>query len=236
MSSFSVGSKEGTYSILAESLKPSRLLAKSSAHPSFFSVIMGRWTQYDEDSYRLPDGVRRTGYDAESGRYRFQDDVGTTYQGAPHARYGGITASQRGQSGSLKDQPKKTHKPARSVSIDYHVLSTQKGRPVSHVEKETQTLRSSSMSCTTSQDKACEPSPENISHPVPHPALSGLSQTASRHKALPAPPTVSIPRCEDQGEPSRFAGLFRKVTSINVPSAIRGLRRAVRASVAEKSS
>ncbi|KAH9969115.1 hypothetical protein BC827DRAFT_315626 [Russula dissimulans] len=49
---------------------------------------MGRWTQYDEDSYRLPEGMRRVGYDADSGRYYFSDVRGGAWEGQPHAYYG----------------------------------------------------------------------------------------------------------------------------------------------------
>ncbi|KAJ7768712.1 hypothetical protein DFH07DRAFT_807717 [Mycena maculata] len=49
---------------------------------------MGRWTQYDEDAYRLPAGMVRTGYDADTGQYFFSDRSGTTYHGEPGSRYG----------------------------------------------------------------------------------------------------------------------------------------------------
>ncbi|KAG7088793.1 hypothetical protein E1B28_012757 [Marasmius oreades] len=32
---------------------------------------MGHWTQYDEDVYRLPPGLKRIGYDADTGEYFF---------------------------------------------------------------------------------------------------------------------------------------------------------------------
>ncbi|THU89374.1 hypothetical protein K435DRAFT_865353 [Dendrothele bispora CBS 962.96] len=44
---------------------------------------MGRWTQYDEDEYRLPPGVRRTGYDADTGQYHFSGGG----KSAPYSRY-----------------------------------------------------------------------------------------------------------------------------------------------------
>ncbi|KAJ7121012.1 hypothetical protein C8R44DRAFT_981882 [Mycena epipterygia] len=47
---------------------------------------MGRWTQYDEDSYRLPAGMVRTGYDADTGQYTFRDRTGT-YKGLPGSQY-----------------------------------------------------------------------------------------------------------------------------------------------------
>ncbi|KAL4067115.1 hypothetical protein V8B97DRAFT_968958 [Scleroderma yunnanense] len=49
---------------------------------------MGRWTQYDEDSYRLPEGMSRIGYDADTQRYLFSDSFGRLYQNAPGERYG----------------------------------------------------------------------------------------------------------------------------------------------------
>ncbi|KAG7088795.1 hypothetical protein E1B28_012758 [Marasmius oreades] len=45
---------------------------------------MGRWTQYDEDEYRLPPGVRRTGYDADTGEYFFSGG----YKSLPYSEYG----------------------------------------------------------------------------------------------------------------------------------------------------
>ncbi|KAH9486070.1 hypothetical protein JR316_0000134 [Psilocybe cubensis] len=51
---------------------------------------MGRWTQYDEDEYRLPEGVKRIGYDADSGRYLFRSG-GSIWQGPVGAEYGELT-------------------------------------------------------------------------------------------------------------------------------------------------
>ncbi|KAJ7594202.1 hypothetical protein C8J56DRAFT_926181 [Mycena floridula] len=71
-----------------------------------------RWTQYDEDSYvlflhstmcstspffflrryRLPEGFRRIGYDADSSRYTFMNDLdGRIYQSEPGSEYGILT-------------------------------------------------------------------------------------------------------------------------------------------------
>ncbi|KAF9265263.1 hypothetical protein L218DRAFT_163690 [Marasmius fiardii PR-910] len=45
---------------------------------------MGRWTQYDEDDYRLPPGMKRIGYDADTGEYFFSGG----YKSAPYSTYG----------------------------------------------------------------------------------------------------------------------------------------------------
>jgi len=49
---------------------------------------MGRWTQYDEDEYRLPAGMQRVGYDADTGKYYFRDQASTLWEGPQGAQYG----------------------------------------------------------------------------------------------------------------------------------------------------
>ncbi|KAJ7787222.1 hypothetical protein B0H14DRAFT_2954706 [Mycena olivaceomarginata] len=48
------------------SIKPCLL---SSSRPSRSPTTMGRWTQYNEDSTRLPVGMQRIGYDADTAQY-----------------------------------------------------------------------------------------------------------------------------------------------------------------------
>ncbi|OJA07923.1 hypothetical protein AZE42_03682 [Rhizopogon vesiculosus] len=49
---------------------------------------MSRFTQFDEDSYRLPEGVKRIAYDADTQQYAFRDPSGQLYQNAPGEKYG----------------------------------------------------------------------------------------------------------------------------------------------------
>ncbi|KAI0352277.1 hypothetical protein OH77DRAFT_812219 [Trametes cingulata] len=49
---------------------------------------MGRWTQYDEDSYRLPEGMKRVGYDSDTGRYQFRAQDGSLWEGPQGAQFG----------------------------------------------------------------------------------------------------------------------------------------------------
>ncbi|KAH9854421.1 hypothetical protein C2E23DRAFT_818674 [Lenzites betulinus] len=49
---------------------------------------MGRWTQYDEDSHRLPEGMKRVGYDSDTGRYQFRDADGSLWEGPQGAEFG----------------------------------------------------------------------------------------------------------------------------------------------------
>lgn len=70
---------------------------------------MGRWSQYDEvrtfslsglsrhdyqnlqDDYRLPEGLERVGYDADSGKYFFRDKEGQLWEGQEGERFGEMT-------------------------------------------------------------------------------------------------------------------------------------------------
>ncbi|CAK5265946.1 unnamed protein product [Mycena citricolor] len=50
---------------------------------------MSRWT--DDDSDRLPDGMQRTGYDADTQRYYFRDTDGSVWQSPEGSEYGPLT-------------------------------------------------------------------------------------------------------------------------------------------------
>ena len=72
------------------------------------SFEMGRWSQYDEvsnlfrltlslfcslgvtpqDDHRLPEGMKRIGYDADTSRYIFRDRDGSLWQGPEGSEYG----------------------------------------------------------------------------------------------------------------------------------------------------
>ena len=49
---------------------------------------MGRWAYLDSDEERLPEGMRRIGYDADTQTYTYEDSRGVRWEGAPGARYG----------------------------------------------------------------------------------------------------------------------------------------------------
>lgn len=51
--------------------------------------MSSRWTREDEDSYRLPEGMVRIAYDADTRQYTFLDTTdGTRYVSAPGNKYG----------------------------------------------------------------------------------------------------------------------------------------------------
>ncbi|KII94214.1 carbohydrate-binding module family 50 protein [Plicaturopsis crispa FD-325 SS-3] len=68
---------------------------------------MGRWTQYDEDEYRLPSGMKRVGYDADTSQYFFRDTSdGSLWRGAQGAEFGEMTKVEdgRGPIGSVEEE------------------------------------------------------------------------------------------------------------------------------------
>ncbi|KAG6857496.1 hypothetical protein H0H87_002121 [Tephrocybe sp. NHM501043] len=63
---------------------------------------MSSWTQFEEDSYRLPEGMKRIEYDADTKVYTFQDRDGKRYQGAPGEEYGVLTPVENVITGSSR--------------------------------------------------------------------------------------------------------------------------------------
>jgi hypothetical protein len=52
-------------------------------------TTMGQWSQLDEDSCRLPEGMTRIGYDSDTERYTYYDkENGSYWEGPEGAKYG----------------------------------------------------------------------------------------------------------------------------------------------------
>ncbi|KAK4123106.1 hypothetical protein N657DRAFT_645831 [Parathielavia appendiculata] len=49
---------------------------------------MGKWSDLDGDEGRLPEGMTRVGYDADTQVYTYRDSDGSYWEGAPGCRYG----------------------------------------------------------------------------------------------------------------------------------------------------
>ncbi|TDZ17945.1 hypothetical protein C8034_v010162 [Colletotrichum sidae] len=57
---------------------------------------MSRFSRYDTDEERLPEGMQRVGYDADSQVYTYQDADGSYWEGAPGNQYGQLTQVSAG--------------------------------------------------------------------------------------------------------------------------------------------
>lgn len=52
---------------------------------------MSRFSRYDTDEERLPEGMSRVGYDADTQVYTFRDADGSYWESAPGCQYGQLT-------------------------------------------------------------------------------------------------------------------------------------------------
>lgn len=52
---------------------------------------MSRFSHYDSDEERLPEGMVRIGYDADTEIYTYRDADGSYWEGPPGSRYGQLT-------------------------------------------------------------------------------------------------------------------------------------------------
>ncbi|KAI1360537.1 carbohydrate-binding module family 50 protein [Xylaria arbuscula] len=50
--------------------------------------MSSRWSEFDTDAERLPEGMKRIGYDADSQKYTFRDADGSLWESASGNRYG----------------------------------------------------------------------------------------------------------------------------------------------------
>ncbi|KYK61073.1 uncharacterized protein DCS_02214 [Drechmeria coniospora] len=64
---------------------------------------MSRFSRYDTDDERLPDGMTRVGYDADTQVYTFQDADGSYWESAPGCQYGHLTRVGDGPSDDAAD-------------------------------------------------------------------------------------------------------------------------------------
>ncbi|KAF5348853.1 hypothetical protein D9756_009704 [Leucocoprinus leucothites] len=70
------------------------------------ATLMGRWTQYEEDAARLPEGMKRIGYDADTQCYTFQDRyTGALYRSEPGNVYGTLTPVNPSESNARTVRP-----------------------------------------------------------------------------------------------------------------------------------
>jgi hypothetical protein len=64
---------------------------------------MSRYSRYDTDEERLPEGMTRVGYDADTQVYTFQDADGSYWESAPGNQYGQLTRVSGGDGHDADD-------------------------------------------------------------------------------------------------------------------------------------
>jgi len=95
---------------------------------------MGRWSQYDEDDYRLPEGMKRIGYDSDSGQYYFRDTDGTYWKGAPGEEFGEMTKVEEVPDSMLSgnDDRGDLEASAQRRNGDYELIFDEEYHPMAH--------------------------------------------------------------------------------------------------------
>ncbi len=126
------------YSTLHSTLSPVIHFYHSPTDLSLHTSNMGRWTQVSffsrlcrnranymfcdfQDSYSLPDGMQRIGYDSDTHRYTFRDRQGAIWQGG---EYGGELRQVSGPPGSSKNGTSKFCSIQPHVFIQTHLQMT----------------------------------------------------------------------------------------------------------------
>lgn len=64
---------------------------------------MSRFSHYDTDEERLPEGMQRVGYDADTQVYTFRDADGSYWESAPGCQYGRLTRVSGARNSSSSD-------------------------------------------------------------------------------------------------------------------------------------
>ncbi|KAF9011967.1 hypothetical protein BDQ17DRAFT_1345202 [Cyathus striatus] len=145
---------------------------------------MGRWTQYEEDASRLPEGFMRVGYDAETQRYKFKDRYGKLYQSELGAAYGTLTPIADPSTRAARERP--------GVFEDPTCI-----RPT--------TLSTSPTAIKTFQDFL---PPESIATSPPSPSDSPPTKHASKDQFVSAVRRTALPKMHGV-----VTGLRRSITT-----------------------
>jgi len=151
---------------------------------------MGRWSHLDSDEERLPPGMTRIGYDADTQIYTYRDSDGSHWEGAPGCKYGKLHRVQY------------TAPPLPSVHIPDNVAGDEQPYTLHDYDSDEETsiddfidekkqFNEKEIALPTSPGKAKLPSPTN---PEPSPNRP-KKQPEPHHPALPK----TLPRVPTDG-------------------------------------
>ncbi|KAJ5042980.1 uncharacterized protein L3040_004369 [Drepanopeziza brunnea f. sp. 'multigermtubi'] len=79
-----------------------------------------RWSEQDSDEARLPAGMRRVGYDADTQIYSYEDSDGSYWKGEPGSRYGTLHPCGNSTSRMMRSESA-TSKPPTIESGDENI-------------------------------------------------------------------------------------------------------------------
>ncbi|PFH53483.1 hypothetical protein AMATHDRAFT_1143 [Amanita thiersii Skay4041] len=147
---------------------------------------MGRWTQCEEDSSRLPEGMVRVAYDADTMRYTFRDmRSGQLYRSAPGEAFGTlypVTEQLSRPNAFAPDGPDnhRSHSTAQNPFTTFHDILPAHSITTSPTKAHPSKLPSRLRSNTTSHSRS-------HSTPIPESPQAGVHAFPSRSKSARIP-------------------------------------------------
>jgi len=105
---------------LSSSLRNPQKPTDESAAPR--SSAMSRWSRYDSDEERLPEGMTRVGYDADTQTYTYRDSSGGYWEGEPGCRYGRLSRTSSSPPRPSNSSPASDDTSERSVSWRHEMM------------------------------------------------------------------------------------------------------------------
>ena len=152
---------------------------------------MGRWSYLDSDEERLPAGMVRVGYDADTQTYTYRDRNGTYWTGAPGARYGELRRIS-----SRKTWPSQSNRTSPASNTNIRVDTARDRDDRSPTKKETTVTTMTALSTDYNSDYtekwAQSPSPISPSYSPQTPTMTPIPGAPSPTIAVaPAPPPHS---------------------------------------------
>ncbi|KAJ3899287.1 hypothetical protein F5879DRAFT_977338 [Lentinula edodes] len=174
---------------------------------------MSRFTQYSEDSTRLPVGLQRIAYDADTQQYTFRDENGRLYYSASGESYGHLTSAGNGSAARASEVPMTEPKPKRSpTSRSSPSLPAPKSfydilPPESIASAGSTTSLKSSPSPSTPSSSRTSTSPSSSS-----PTSSSRSTPSPRSRFIAAAKRSTIPRMPRMQ--SVVQGLMRREVTV----------------------
>ncbi|KAJ4496204.1 hypothetical protein C8J55DRAFT_496059 [Lentinula edodes] len=158
---------------------------------------MSRFTQYSEDSTRLPVGLQRIAYDADTQQYTFRDENGRLYYSASGESYGHLTtvgsAARAGEVAMTEPKPKpqkrsQTSPPTLPAPKSFYDILP----PESIASAGSTTSLKSSPSPSSPSPSSSPTSPSSSSPTSPRPTPSPRSRfiAAAKRSTIPRMPRM----------------------------------------------
>ncbi|GAW08377.1 carbohydrate-binding module family 50 protein [Lentinula edodes] len=165
---------------------------------------MSRFTQYSEDSTRLPVGLQRIAYDADTQQYTFRDENGRLYYSASGESYGCLTSAGNGSAARAGEVPMTEPKPKRSP--------TSRSSPSLPAPKSFYDILPPESIASAGSTTSLKSSP------------SPSSPSSSSSTSSPTSPSPTSPRSTPSPR-SRFIAAAKRSTIPRMQSVVQGLMR-----------